>query len=494
MGVRPKIFSIGYGKGRIKKTIGDTTYQVTAFPLGGYVQFYGDDITKKHEDIKPGDFFSVGPWKRIMIALGGPFFSVLLGLIVIFALLLLGWQPPTNKIKIDNTMESPPAAEVLRNGDKILDVNGFKTRSFEEVLYAIVLAPKNEIDLTFERDAKTIQKTLVAKKEEGAPLRIGIQPYGKSSLLVRETKKINDQFALLPGDKILSAKGIPVETVVDLRNVTNANMDKSITLEISRKHSGLFESSSDEERLKVQAPVKRVDYISFSNILHKGKDAKIAPIDVGPWYGEYVSTFDVGGENYNSWDEFEKAVRYHTKNSKTDRLKMVFKDEKEIDAKVSFKQRGILGIRLTEHLVPEKANLPTDFFSLITRTMSQAYLTTKGTLIGLYRIFEGKLSLRQNASGPIKIFDYARKSVRAGWDVYWFLLANITIILGIMNLLPIPILDGGHVLFYLIEGVYKPLPVKVIAIGVRLGFVVLLTFGLYIISIDIWDVVIKKFY
>ena len=186
-------------------------------------------------------------------------------------------------------------------------------------------------------------------------------------------------------------------------------------------------------------------------------------------------------------------MRYHLKAEKTDRLK-IFIEDKELVSKVSFKQRGILGVRLSENLEPEKASLPTDFFSLITRSADQAYLTTKGTIVGLYRIFEGKFSLRQSASGPIKIFDYARQSVSAGWDVYWFLLANITIILGIMNLLPIPVLDGGHILFYLIEGIYKPLPVKVIAMGVKLGFVFLLSFGLYIISIDIWDVVIQRFY
>ena len=167
VGVKAKVFSIGYGKGILKKQVGATTYQIAAFPLGGYVQFYGDDITKHHENIQKGDFFSVGPWKRILIALGGPFFSVLLGLLVVFFLLTFGWQPPGNKIRIDHNLESPPASKVLKDGDRIIQVNGRPTRTFEEILYGIALAPEKEIRLAIERDGKTFKKSLMAKSAPG---------------------------------------------------------------------------------------------------------------------------------------------------------------------------------------------------------------------------------------------------------------------------------------------------------------------------------------
>ena len=46
VGIKAKTFSIGYGKGIIKKTIGDTTYQIAPIPLGGYCQFYGEDPSR----------------------------------------------------------------------------------------------------------------------------------------------------------------------------------------------------------------------------------------------------------------------------------------------------------------------------------------------------------------------------------------------------------------------------------------------------------------
>jgi len=54
-----------------------------------------------------------------------------------------------------------------------------------------------------------------------------------------------------------------------------------------------------------------------------------------------------------------------------------------------------------------------------------------------------------------------------------------------MNLLPIPVLDGGHIIFYLIEAVYKPIPAKKIEIIVRVGVAFLITLGIYVIGLDL---------
>ena len=63
-----------------------------------------------------------------------------------------------------------------------------------------------------------------------------------------------------------------------------------------------------------------------------------------------------------------------------------------------------------------------------------------------------------------------------------------------MNLLPIPVLDGGHIVFYLIEGIYKPLPTKAIAASVRTGLVILMTLGVYVIGLDLWHIFFKKLF
>ena len=70
----------------------------------------------------------------------------------------------------------------------------------------------------------------------------------------------------------------------------------------------------------------------------------------------------------------------------------------------------------------------------------------------LGRMLVGELSLR-NLSGPIAIADYAGKSASLGWTAYLLFLALISVSLGVLNLLPVPVLDGGHLMYYLWEAV-----------------------------------------
>ena len=62
----------------------------------------------------------------------------------------------------------------------------------------------------------------------------------------------------------------------------------------------------------------------------------------------------------------------------------------------------------------------------------------------------GEASLK-NLSGPLTIADYAGKSADLGWTPYLLFLALISVSLGVLNLLPLPVLDGGHLMYYLWE-------------------------------------------
>jgi regulator of sigma E protease len=84
----------------------------------------------------------------------------------------------------------------------------------------------------------------------------------------------------------------------------------------------------------------------------------------------------------------------------------------------------------------------------VTRTWEMAGLNL--TMIG--RMLIGQASLR-NLSGPITIGDYAGRAIQLGLSYYLTVLATISVGLGVLNLLPLPILDGGHLMYYLFEGV-----------------------------------------
>jgi len=94
----------------------------------------------------------------------------------------------------------------------------------------------------------------------------------------------------------------------------------------------------------------------------------------------------------------------------------------------------------------------------VERTWADASLTLK--VFG--RMLVGQASLK-NLSGPITIADYAGQSARTGVTPFLSFLAYISVSLGVLNLLPLPMLDGGHLLYYLFRGSERPSCIGLVA-------------------------------
>ena len=105
----------------------------------------------------------------------------------------------------------------------------------------------------------------------------------------------------------------------------------------------------------------------------------------------------------------------------------------------------------------------------LARATRQTWDMSVFSLRMLGKMFTGELSWR-NLSGPVSIADYAGQSARVGWFAYVSFLALISISLGVLNLLPIPVLDGGHLVYYALEALRgRPLSERVVELTQKAG-------------------------
>jgi regulator of sigma E protease len=119
------------------------------------------------------------------------------------------------------------------------------------------------------------------------------------------------------------------------------------------------------------------------------------------------------------------------------------------------------------------------------KALDKTWETAAFSLRVLAKMITGEVSWK-NVSGPITIADYAGQSAQLGWVYYAIFLASISISLGVLNLLPIPLLDGGHLMYYMIElAKGRPLSEKAMEIGQQVGIAVLFTLMAFAIYNDI---------
>lgn len=117
--------------------------------------------------------------------------------------------------------------------------------------------------------------------------------------------------------------------------------------------------------------------------------------------------------------------------------------------------------------------------------ISKTWELSKLTVVAVVKMFEGVISPR-TLGGPIFIAQVAGEQVREGIIPFIFFMAILSINLGVINLFPIPVLDGGHIFFYLIEMVTRrEISIKVKEISQQIGFVLLLMLMIFVIMIDI---------
>jgi len=125
------------------------------------------------------------------------------------------------------------------------------------------------------------------------------------------------------------------------------------------------------------------------------------------------------------------------------------------------------------------------FGEAVVESVYDTYLWSKITVVSLRKLIEGSIS-RENLGGPIRIAQVAGQQFEAGISSFIFFIAVLSVNLAIINFIPVPVLDGGHLLFFAIEAVIRrPLNTRMREVAQQIGIFILVSLMIYVFYNDI---------
>jgi regulator of sigma E protease len=278
--------------------------------------------------------------------------------------------------------------------------------------------------------------------------------------------------------------------------------------EQTKKHS--FHHKNVWQRLAIVAAGPLSNYlfavILFTGLFYFSGAMTVAPIvsSIAPGspadkggmkIGDTILSLD--NNEISEFADIQKFLVLH--NTQENILIKLKRDNNEIAINITPKFREITDDFGDKHQIPFVGISSSQFthkkYDLVTsfsQSIYQCYDLSKTTLIALSQIVTGKRSYKE-LSGPVSIAKYSGKTAKLGFkSIIWFL-ALLSVNLGLINLLPVPMLDGGHIIFYLIEIITgKPVKKSIQEYGFRVGFILLITMMIVATTNDLIGIIWKK--
>ncbi len=500
VGIRARVFSIGYGKGVWKKQIGDTTWQITAIPLGGYVRFYGDDIQEPTSN--PGDFYSVSPYKRMVAVLGGPVFNLILG----FFLFLLvhsiyGPLKPEVAFWEEIKSESPAFRDGLKEGDIIISINNEKISDFYDIKQQVAMSGGAPLTFKVKRDDKTVEKVIHPVVNSAGISYVGLRPPGQRSIEVNYPSNelwsyrfrtifgdttppvgLRAMAHLNSGDVILEVEGERPDSVTGLQEILGRYHGQTVNVKVKREMLSWLAPWFHEE-VEIQVPTSGEYRVNLDNITDLKYNEDVTGqvlVSSHEMFQRALGYISFDGEGAGSFEHMYKRFGSGTVRS------TVAIDGRKYKADVKATRIGLMGFQARDSIEPEYMDRHSTFLDVIDSTFADT-----GKSIMIYpaffqKLFSGRMSFVDNARGPLGMFAMAGIVFRSGLFDYLQLFAAISFALFVMNLLPFPVLDGGHLMFFIYEAIAgKPVSPAIMESIYRLGFTALLVLGLFIMYKDV---------
>ena len=422
VGIKVERFSIGFGKPLLRKFFknNETEFVIATLPFGGYVKMLDGRVDDLSDSDSSRAYNNKSPWQRIAVLFAGPAANFIFAILVFWLLFLIGVTAFRPLVTPINHSVSQHAG--LLAGDEVTAVNGVDVSTFEEFVTQLYTEILKASDAS--DDVSIGVNLTVLRDAERHELRLPIS---------------QEQARLEKPELLLSQLGI--------RNW--------------------------------QPPLKP--------IIHQ-VSANSPASELGLREGDLIEQFD--DVKINSWGDLVGLIQQYPSQSKDIsylRDGQSFSGTINIGERVSNGQTlGIIGVSV---VIPESygKDLQTrekfGFFSALKKATQKTWDMCVLSLSMFKEMLKGNVSLK-NLSGPVSIAEQAGYSVQSGLDRYVAFFALISIALGIVNLLPIPMLDGGQIVLNVLElGKGSPVSERTEMVYQQVGFLcILLMMGLAIFN------------
>lgn len=498
-GVRVEVFSLGFGKKILKYQKGDTLYCISIIPLGGYVKMYGEQSDAEiPEDQKSVSFTHKNVWQRIAIVLAGPFMNFFFAIFV-FAFIAQIGEEARAPIVAEVAANTSAALSGFQAGDQIVDVNGEKIKSYEEFQKALNKNQDRVVEITLI-DTSGAQKVINLKVNSIPNPNLftldktigsieGILPLARGTTVAVHAGSIAAKLGFRTGDQIIEVNSQKVTRWADLTKLLAGK--QNLTVKVDRPNlENLDEKNKQTETFQIDAATieknPTMDALGFENsdqyLIQIVKDSPAAKAGLKPL--DKIEKID--GQQITKWEQVQDSIKAYNGQQALDIT--LLRDGTEIHKKITPEvtsqmtmqgqedKRYTIGIMpFINYAEPALTIVKADsIFQSIAKGFDRTWDITTMTVVSFVRLFQGQVS-HKNIGGMLSIGKAAKDSFEHGLQSFLMTMGILSVSLFILNLLPIPVLDGGHLVFYTIEVIKgSPLSLKKMQMAQQVGFILLM--------------------
>ena len=498
LGLHIDAFSLGFRPFWRKKYKG-VEYRIGYLPFGGYVEIPQIDASDAVPKAADGTELRPGTAKeRIITAAAGPLFNIISGLLIGCIIWIWGMPQDTPKMReitVQSIVETSPEYRAgLRKGDVITKLNGEEfflswAKFVEQILYTT-----GEVELTVRRDGKIFTVRYTPVDNPNAPGSIRKEGVGYPFFTPRVPIKIfpkrgsvAEKAGLKAGDIVIAANGIELSDYRQFQMQIDLSCNKPLTLTVERQGKLLDVTVVPQPLLGLAD--KYTLYLIGITMEQKGKDQPVTVADMikghpAPMAGVMLKDqlHTINGIKITSIGVVQQTIA-QTKGAPVELE--VIRDGKKI--KFNLTPQALIpadiGISMAVYDHPSPVRQFVD-------TVMMSWKALRGIATGL----GNKLGLTKSTStlkpshmsGPLGIGIVLFTSVKTSPMIGIYMMVVVSFALAIFNLLPLPVLDGGHIFFGLLEIIFRrPIPMQVTKVLSYIFVTLLVSLMLFVTFFDI---------